>query len=221
MTKFTAEHFPVGTIVETQLFSVQNGELVYAHLVKDPAPAQFTVREVLIADTLFGRNILLVTNTLSPFAAVTGETFIKINIDHVDRIVKVGKKKLKMVFDASWSRQGSNMQDGLTHWIDVLFYVRKTVARLQPEAIFDLESMIQKLKEVSIVVEKMTRVYDEVELPVYVINKKRLKAWMKQNVNRYLKPKKQIEKEEQQMNEQMYPEYQPGDEVFEDLPDMV
>ena len=91
MSKFTAQHFPKGTIVSTSLYTTNEEGLTFMWFGSDK-PAQFTVDHVRVADTFSGRNALIVTTTKKEKPLYEGDDYITFHIDHVDSIVKMGNK---------------------------------------------------------------------------------------------------------------------------------
>lgn len=195
-TKFTAQHFPKGTIISTSLYTTNEEGLTFMRFGTNK-PASFTVDHVRVADTWSGRIYLLVTTTRKEKPLFEGDDFIAFNIGHVDRIVKLGKVIDIRYHSEQWVRSkhycGTNFYD---HY-EIPMYLMNFFIRLQPYNQFNYKLAVAAFLKSNAVrqVLSLDSSYWQRCL-LCVVNKKKTKAWVKQNINRFIFTQKEIEEQE-------------------------
>lgn len=203
MSKFTAQHFPKGTVILTSLYTTDDEGLSVMRF-GTAKPATFVVDHIRVADTWSGRIYLLVTTTKKKEPLFEGDDFITFNIDHVDRIVKLGT-----VTDIRYNESQNKWGLGESSRKRINEFALKMrllnmFNALQPQNQYDL-GKAEKAVVACGCVKKETEYacrYD-VRRITYVVSKKKLKAWVKRNINRFIFTQKEIEEQMHRANEEL------------------
>ena len=196
MSKFTAQHFPKGTVILTSLYTTDEEGLTFMWFGSD-RPATFTVDHIRVADTWGGRIYLLVTTTRKEKPLFEGDDFITFNIDHVDRIVRLGT-----VADIRYSesqnkwRLDESPKNKHRCEFSMKMQLLNMFNTLQPQNQYNLNKAIAAVVACGCVKTRIAHVNHYIGRITYVINKKKLKAWVKRNINRFIFTQKEIEEQE-------------------------
>lgn len=201
-TKFTAQHFPKGTVISTSLYTTNEEGLPFMQFGTDK-PATFTVDHIRVADTWGGRIYLIVTTTKKEEPLFEGDDMITFNIDHVDRIVKLGTMN-DVRYNESQNKWGLEDYTGKIHEFALKMYLLNMFNKLQPHNRYDL-CKAEKAVVACGCVKKETEYLScrGIQRITYVINKKKLKAWVKRNVNRFIFTQKEIAEQESIANAEL------------------
>lgn len=191
-TKFTAQHFPKGTVIQTSLYIANDQSFTVAWFGTDN-PATFTVDHIRVVDTINGVIYLLVTTTKKSDPLAKGDDFITFNIDHVDRIVKLGT-----VSDIRYSKPSKkwdlDKSPKNTYRYEFAFkmHLLNMFNVLQPQNQYNLDKAFSALVRRSLVKIKneFNGFYNQ--RTIFVCNKRKLNAWVKRNINRYILTQKEI-----------------------------
>ena len=204
MSKFTAQHFPKGTIVSTNLYTTDEEGHKFMRFGTDK-PATFVVDHIRVADTWSGRIYLLVTTTKKKEPLFEGDDFITFNIDHVDRIVRLGKV-IDIRYNESQNKWGLDESPKNKHRCDFSMKMQllNMFNTLQPQNQYNLNKAIAAVVACGCVKTRIEHVNHYIERITYVINKKKLKAWVKCNINRFIFTQKEIEEQERLADIELY-----------------
>lgn len=196
MSKFTAQHFPKGTIVSTNLYTTDEEGHKFMRFGTDK-PATFVVDHIRVADTWSGRIYLLVTTTKKKEPLFEGDDFITFNIAHVDRIVKLGT-----VTDIRYNESQNKWMLGEGSRKKINEFALKMCLLnmfngLQPQNQYDLGKAEKAVVACGCVKKETEHVSRYgIQRITYVINKKKLKVWVKRNINRFIFTQKEIAEQE-------------------------
>jgi len=187
--KWQPEHFPRGTVVEYCIGSKNFNETktdVVKNIVQNGVDSY-----CIQTDTWDER-----TGINTAF-----------NIDHVTKIVKRGKGGMKYSVTADYpvnkSFQSTTFRKAKSKYqclFGIEMYVTAAVLRHIPEhgKIFDFDKMRECIYSVQNPLGIRRRVLDEnIGIYVHDVSKKKVKRWLKQNINRFLKKKSVAIEEEQ------------------------
>ena len=196
MSKFTAQHFPKGTVILTSLYTTDDEGLSVMRFGTAKS-ATFVVDHIRVADTWSGRIYLIVTTTKKKEPLFEGDDFITFNIDHVGCIVRLGKV-IDIRYNESQNKWG--LDEGTGNKLNEFALKQRLLNmfnKLQPHNRYDIVKA-----EIAVVacgcVKKETEYvsWRDIRRITYVINKKKLKAWVKRNINRFIFTQKEIEEQE-------------------------
>ena len=193
-TKFTAQHFPKGTVISTSLYTTSEDGLRFMRFGAGK-PATFVVDHIRVADTWGGRIYLLVTTTRKEKPLFEGDDFITFNIDHVDRIVRLGTVS-DIRYGESQNKWRLEDYTGKIHEFALKMYLLNMFNKLQPHNQYDVRKAEKAAVACGCVKKETEHVSRRIERITYVINKKKLKAWVRRNVNRFILTQKEIEEQE-------------------------
>lgn len=195
MSKFTAQHFPKGTIVSTNLYTTDEESHKFMRFGTDK-PTTFTVDHIRVADTWSGRIHLLVTTTKKKEPLFEGDDFITFNIDHVDRIVKLGTVT-DIRYNESQNKWG--LDEGTGNKLNELALKQRLLNmfnKLQPHNQYDIVKAEKAVVACGCVKKVEYVSWRNIQRITYVINKKKLKVWVKRNINRFIFTQKEIAEQE-------------------------
>jgi hypothetical protein len=175
-------------------------------------PAQFTVDHVRVADTFSGRNALIVTTTKKEKPLYEGDDYITFHIDHVDSIVKVGNKHDIRYPNQQWLRSKHYNYTNIFDDYEVPMHLSNFFTRLQPHNQFNYKLATAAFLKSNAV--KRVKSPDSSHWGPYfkyVISKKKTKAWVKQNINRFIFTEKALEElrriADEELNRDMEDQY--------------
>ncbi len=196
MSKFTAQHFPKGTVILTSLYATDDEGLRVMRF-GTAKPATFVVDHIRVADTWNGRIYLIVTTTKKKEPLFEGDDFITFNIDHVDRIVKLGTVT-DIRYNESQNKWGLDESPKNKHRCEFSMKMQllNMFNTLQPQNQYNLNKAIAAVVACGCVKTRIEHVNRYIERITYVINKKKLKAWVKRNINRFIFTQKEIAEQE-------------------------
>ena len=192
MSKFTAQHFPKGTVILTSLYTTDENGFKIMRFGTDK-PATFVVDHIRVADTFNGRIYLLVTTTRKEEPLFEGDDFITFNIEHVDRVLKMGTVA-DIRYNGSQNKWGlSDDKKNILNEYSLKMVLLNMFNTLQPQNQYDLKKTMERVVADGCVKRKVDNTNQYIQRIIYIVNKRKLKAWAKKNINRMIFTQKEIQ----------------------------
>lgn len=212
--KWTPEHFPRGTVIKTCLYRINSeGKYETYFGIDESQSVEFTIDHVKVVSTWSGRNIILVTTTKKFKPLYDGDDVMMFNVSHVTCIKSLGKQ-LVIRYDETEVPYSvyCKFQNGKP--IVPSFYLKLVllhyVERINQSKEFNLSEMVNSLIKCGVF--KRITDYD------YTFNKKKLKRWLKQNLNRFIFTQKELQKFRDEFDAELYKDLESGfDRDYDDI----
>lgn len=223
-TKITPSHLPKGSVIKTGLYYAdKDGNIFMRHDFQyEPSTAraaEFTVDYVRCCDTMSGRNYIVITsNKKEPPSQIEDDEFYCFHIDHVTQVLSMGKK-LDIRYESSLHLYDSEQdyEHGYMGY-QLKIIIGKYFVKNQPYNVFDVDKAFLAAQKAN-VVQRFNYINEEytynhdVGVHLFRVNRKKLKKWMKQNINRFIISKAQLQAIEDECNGFEYDCLEPDDTI--------
>lgn len=185
-------HFPRGTVITTNLwYRNEAGESIqHFHPREDLPRVEFEVDHVKTSPSTI-RDFLIVTTTKKTEPLYEGDDFVVFNVHHVNKIISVGSGPV-VIENVRADRYNFFPEDGLLTFLELCFWVRDETNKLSPNRWINVANMARRILD-----ERLVTKHGSIENyrgPRYTFKSKRLKKWIKRNLNRFIMTEAEKEK---------------------------
>lgn len=196
--KYTPSHFPTGTVVQLkniQLTDDPDSDDLFTMSVNEGCKTTAVVRRVIVPHWScdYGVPLLELDVKVQSTCVVKDHDYLVLDTHHLDKILKVGDGRV-VIHDEDLKDTKpalSGVRYSHLHMRRVVTYYAN---KLRPYDWFRISEMADALKRdgvVTVGAPYKEGTYAGSGIQPFKINEKRLRSWMKRNVNRYLATEKE------------------------------
>lgn len=192
---FSVSNFPIGTVVEMQGYKVIDGEPQMRFNMEDGSePARFTVKKVFVHNTASGRASFIevdLKRKVKLYDDVVGDEYFVFTIKHVTNIIKLGTHH-KVDYDLSFNKDLDQLKTKNITSFEATNVFREIAITLNNKREHDYANMVVAAIKTGVL--RLAINKNDSRWPAFNFNKKKLKSWMKRNLNRYILSNKELVK---------------------------